>query len=135
MFSKHSDIKFGVDNELKLFKLLKDKFDSNLTRSISKYSIFDYSSELCDVELKTRKNNYDTYPDTMIGANKFEYANKTDKGVYFVFSFFDGNYYYKYDKKDVDNGLVQFRQGGRKDRGFNEINQYAFIPISSLIKI
>lgn len=135
MFSKNSDIKFGLDNELKLFKLLKETFDKDLVRTTGKYAIFDYRSELCDVELKTRKNNYDTYPDTMIGANKLEYAEKTDKNVYFVFSFFDGNYYYKYDKKDVDNGLIQFRAGGRKDRGFNEINQYAFIPISSLIKI
>jgi len=135
MFRKHSDVKFGLDNESKLFQLLRDKFDKDLVRTTGKYAIFDYRSELIDVELKTRKNNYATYPDTMIGVNKLEYAEKTDKDVYFVFSFFDGNYYWKYDKKDVDAGIVQFRQGGRKDRGFNEINQYAFIPINALIKI
>lgn len=123
---------FGVKSELDCFDAIKNFIDCDLKRSEKRGATFDFYSDNSLVELKTRKNNYRTYPTTMVGYNKIEYANKfPEKNIYFVFKFLDGLYYYKYNKDDkLDFGL-----GGRRDRGRDEIKDYCYIPIELLKKI
>jgi hypothetical protein len=64
--------------------------------------------------------------------NKKKYAQgNPDKEFYFVFAFTDGLYYYKYNPDDILN----YRKGGRVDRGYKEIKEYAYIPIYLLTYI
>ena len=79
------------------------------------------------------KNKYikhNKYKTTMIGYNKYLEAQK-HKTVYFIFSFEDGDYYYKYNKDDK----FEIAIGGRCDRNKAEYKDYVYIPITKLIKI
>ena len=67
----------------------------------------------------------------MIGLNKIMKASTLKEDVYFFFSFDDYLCYWKYDR-NID---LEIKQSGRYDRGFSEINDYAYIPINLLQKI
>jgi hypothetical protein len=71
----------------------------------------------------------------MVGENKLAFAKTSTKDIYFVFSFTDGLYYWKYNEEDIINDLVKIREGGRGDRGSNEYKSYAFIQNKLLEKV
>jgi hypothetical protein len=121
------DFIFGLAQEDVLLEVIKKKFGNDIIKTKER-SIFDYESDNILVELKSRRVKKDTYPDTMIGINKINFASKSDKEVYFAFQFTDNLYYWKYDKDE----LLNFRGGGRSDRGKNEYKQYCYIPIKLL---
>tara|TARA_B110000285_G_C15061786_1_gene582803 strand:+ start:706 stop:1134 length:429 start_codon:yes stop_codon:yes gene_type:complete len=123
--------KIGAENENFLLNTIKTYIDINLTLCKNKYSIVDYISANSLVELKSRRNAYKTYPDTMIGANKIKYMlDDATRKSYCVFSFTDGLYYIEITQDIVKN----FRKalGGRRDRGKDETNIYYYIPIQLL---
>ena len=126
------DLDFGISNEGKIINILKEKFDKDLEKIKNNIFVFDFSSDKCYVELKTRRNSKDKYPDTMIGYNKIAYAINTDKPVYFCFHFTDGLYYYEFDKEDLNNGNIKVKRGGRKDRGRYDYKDYGFIKTEIL---
>jgi len=130
----NTDIDYGLQKEKEIFEILKNKFDIELKKSDDKFSLFDYYSDNLFIELKSRRCYLSTYPDTMIGKNKIDFAEKANKPVIFVFSYFNGIYWYKYDKNDLIRS-IEIRRGGRKDRGFNEIKDYCFIRTELLQKI
>jgi hypothetical protein len=126
----NTDYLVGRANEEKYLPSLQKAFkDLSLTHTKNKCDIFDYVGENKYIELKTRSFENTKYPDTMIGLNKIQYAKENpDKDYYFVFAFTNGLYYWKYNTEDQLN----YRKGGRYDRGYNEIKQYAYIPIHLL---
>jgi len=132
---KQNDLKFGDIKELELLETIQDKFNTSLKKVSNNNFVFDFSCDNCYVELKSRRNTHDKYPDTMVGKNKLDFAEKSDRTVIFCFSFTDGIYYWKYNKEDIENGNVEFRVGGRNDRGRREYKDYAFIKTSILEKI
>jgi hypothetical protein len=132
---KKSDLKFGNYKEVEALKTIQNKFSNCLKKVRDNYFVFDYSCDNCYVELKSRRNSHDKYPDTMIGKNKIDFAEKSDRPCYFCFSFTDGLYFWKYNKEDIENGNVEFRIGGRNDRGKEEYKDYAFIKTNILEKI
>ena len=89
------------------------------------------------IELKSRRNEKNKYPDTMIGLNKITCAiNEYDtKKFIFAFNFIDGLYYYEFNKDDMANGNIRKGTGGRCDRGKAEYSQYCYIKNDILIKI
>ena len=129
----NSDYIVGRASEEKYLPCLQNAFnDETLSHTKCKSDIFDYIGNNKYIELKTRSFEHTKYPDTMIGLNKIKYAQANpDKEFYFVFAFTDGLYYYKYNPDDILN----YRKGGRVDRGYNEIKEYAYIPIFLLTYI
>jgi hypothetical protein len=123
----NSDYIVGRASEEKYLPCLQNAFnDETLSHTKCKSHIFDYVGNNKYIELKTRSFEHTKYPDTMIGLNKIKYAQANpDKEFYFVFAFTDGLYYYKYNPDDILN----YRKGGRVDRGYKEIKEYAYIPI------
>jgi len=123
----NSDYIVGRASEEKYLPCLQNAFnDETLSHTKCKSHIFDYIGNNKYIELKTRSFEHTKYPDTMIGLNKIKYAQANpDKEFYFVFAFTDGLYYYKYNPDDILN----YRKGGRVDRGYKEIKEYAYIPI------
>ena len=119
--------------EVKYLPCLQKAFnDETLTHTKKKCDIFDFVSVNKFIEIKKRNFDYSKYPDTMIGLNKINYAKENpDKEFYFVFVFNDGLYYWKYNNEDKLN----YRKGGRFDRGYNEIKDYCYIPINLLKNI
>ena len=89
-----------------------------------RYDRFDFynTDEKILVELKSRTNNFDTYPTTLINNSKLRYANKKIDRGYRAFLFFnfkdDSTYYIEY----------------KKNWGFRCDRTYTYIPIKSLIK-
>ena len=129
----NSDYIVGRASEEKYLPCLQNAFnDETLSHTKCKSDIFDYIGNNKYIELKTRSFEHTKYPDTMIGLNKIKYAEANpDKEFYFVFAFTDGLYYYKYNPDDK----LSYRKGGRVDRGYNEIKEYAYIPIYLLTYI
>jgi hypothetical protein len=129
----NSDYIVGRANEEKYLPCLQNAFnDATLSHTKCKSHIFDYIGDNKYIELKTRSFEHSKYPDTMIGLNKIKYAQSNpDKDFYFVFAFTNGLYYWKYNADDKLN----YRKGGRVDRGYKEIKEYAYIPISLLTYI
>ena len=128
---KLNDLDFGMKKEISEIEKIRSKFSKTL-KPTNNFFVFDYVSSECYVELKSRRNKLNTYPDTMVGVNKLDYAKIADRPVYFVFSFIDGLYYWKYNQDDIQNGNVRFSVGGRCDRGKNEYKDYAYINTSIL---
>ena len=126
------DYNFGIENEFKILPIIKNYFKDDSIIKLDKYNKFDYKG-LAFYELKSRNNEYNKYNTTMIGYNKIELSNQLKDDVYFLFSFTDGLYYWKYDK--TYKLEIKKNHCSRIDRGRPEINNYAFIPIDILIKI
>ena len=67
-------------------------------RRLGKYARFDYESDDCLIELKTRFDiTSKTYDTTMINKHKVDAAKGQTKKVYYAFRFTDGIYYIQYD--------------------------------------
>ena len=123
----NQDYSNGMKSEISVLKILNEfGFDVKKT---AKSHPFDFYNDENYFELKSRNVYKNTYPTTIIGLNKIEFAKKTDKVCIFLFKFIDGLYFYIYDKDDINNKI---NIGGRSDRGIDEYKPYFHIPISSL---
>ena len=126
----YEDKKYGDNSENYIIDCIEKHFDTKRTKTYGYYDLMDFYDDDNYYEIKSRRNKYNQYPTTMIGYNEILYAQKSIKDVYFIFSFTDGNYYYKYDKNDNFN----INLGGRDDRGKEEFKKYFYIPIENLTK-
>ena len=129
------DYDFGMKGEVDTITALRT-LNPTLMKTKDKYDPFDFVNDNYDVfvELKTRNNTKDKYPTTMISYSKILHAKKNpDRDYYFAFKFFDGIYYIKYNAELFATFTVG--EGGRFDRGFDEINQYIYIPVENLTMI
>ena len=127
------DLSFGKVSEIDHLNTLQSFFKDTTLKRTKEYFEFDYEGINILIELKTRSNNKDKYEDTMIGANKIKKAKQLIKenkelGVYFLFAFTDGLFYWKYDPLFT----LKTQLGGRSDRGKPEIKSYAYIPVAEL---
>lgn len=126
------DIKYGLLKEEEIKIILQKHFDIKKLKKISIFHPFDFINDNTYFEIKSRRFNHNRYKTTMVGYNKIDFANKNkDYDFYFVFVFEDGIYYYKYNPNDKFDTAI----GGRRDRGYNEIKFYCYIPIKNLTKI
>jgi hypothetical protein len=128
-----ADIKFGSSQEKSLLPVINSYFGLNL-KSLKRYDVFDFADENTLVELKSRRTPKAQFPTTIVGKNKLDYAEQSGKVVYFIFSFSDGLFYWKYDSTLIGD-KVKFAKGGRFDRGRPEVKDYAYIPVDLLIEI
>jgi len=129
----NKDIYFGLRNESLVLELLKKDYpDIAKTPTTSHPYDFittDVNGIITYFELKSRRCSSTQYPDTMIGANKLQFAKlNPDKQFVFLFKFTDGIFRHKYliDKE------YTIRKGGRFDRNRPEVSNYAYIPIGEL---
>jgi hypothetical protein len=121
------DLEFGNKSECEILKILQGKH--TIVEQTEPNHPFDFLAGNTYYELKSRRCNHNTYPDTMIGYNKLQYARQyPDKDYVFLFKFNDGLYKHIF----VPEKKYTLRQGGRHDRGKAEIKQYAYIPINDL---
>lgn len=125
--AKETDLTFGRRCECEIMKILQEQHETVL--QTEENHPFDFIAGDTYYELKSRRCNHNTYPDTMIGYNKIQYARQyPDKNYVFLFKFNDGLYKHHFAQEKN----YTLRQGGRYDRGRAEIKQYAYIPVSEL---
>ena len=125
------DYKKGIKNEFNLLNKLI-KIDNSIKKTNNPMCAIDFYSKSFLYELKTRNNQLNTYPTTMIGLNKLLFADKLNKPLIMIFSFTDGDYYCKYSKNHklnfTVNKFVRNYRGDFKDK----LADYVYIPISEL---
>ncbi len=80
MSKKTLDLSLGLMNEDNLLDTFRLYFNEPLLKKTNQYSMSDYCSFKTHIELKTRRCQYNTYPTTIIGYNKFKYYSKLNKG-------------------------------------------------------
>lgn len=133
-----NDKKLGNSGEQKVLNYLNNlKENENNQYKLFKYqyNTFDLRNKDIIAEVKTRRCKHDTYPTTMIGHNKIKEAiNNHDNFTYdFFFVFSDGLYKWRFwDKDDEESASYSIGNGGRTDRGYNEIKKYCYIDINHL---
>ena len=67
MFKKfNNDLNFGLQKEIELLPTLKNYFKDESLLQTPKNNVFDYVGNNKFIELKSRNNNYNKYPTTMI---------------------------------------------------------------------
>ena len=121
-----TDIAFGTHNENVLFPTICREFGEDLKKTTG-YATFDYEDGRTQVELKSRRCSMNRYPTTMVGMNKIRSAAKSSRRTVFCFKFTDGLYYWDYHPDQYTQA-----KGGRCDRGYAEIKDYAYIKVSHL---
>lgn len=113
----------------------------SLTRTQERYNEFDAKDVKAKVllECKHRTNNHNTYPDTIIGINKYLASKKKypDWDFYVSFLFNDGLYYYKFD----NNKTLEEQDITQTDKQYNKyitagyVKKHINIPINKLTKV
>jgi hypothetical protein len=127
-----TDLTYGLTKEVEVLNILQNFFELPLKKTSGRFDIFDFEADNTLVELKSRRCNSWTYPDTMIGYNKIQYAyDNPDKNIIYCFNFQDGLYYHRF------NPEINYKPkiAGRCDRGRPEFKRHAFINRSFLYKM
>ena len=129
-----ADIKYGKLSETKTLQRIKDYFnDDDITLINYTFNQYDFKSVKTNTiyELKSRRNDYNTYPTTIIGQDKINDAYNN----IFLFNFNnDELYYIKYDKELFKQFEVNLFR--RYDRGkIDKEKEYIYIPIEFLTRI
>lgn len=132
--SLKQDKKFGEDSELNN-KSFFDFFFNQDFKKLSPFDVMDFEGSKCYLEVKTRNNEFNKYPTTMIPMNKIEFAKTSLKTIYFVFVFTDNTYYIKYEEDKFKNYFIKkFKRDDRIDHKDIE-KDYLYIPITDLLKM
>ena len=130
------ELQFGLMGEISLKEKIQEYFNTNKLIKLDTYHPFDFKSSTTYFEIKTRRTLKDSYKSTIIGKNKFEFAENNSTNFmkfYFIFQFTDGLYYYKYEKNDVniyDTTIIK-----RYDRNSQYLKMHILLPNEKLIKI
>jgi hypothetical protein len=124
------DYSFGIEQEDTILPIVSKYFNDDIVKSSCKNSKYDYIGTKNYYEVKSRKNKYDAFPTTLIGANKVFSDNQI-----FIFNFLDGIYYIQYDEKSFE--VFEKKPFTRNFRSgvVDKEQLYYFIPIDRLIKL
>jgi hypothetical protein len=126
---------FGLKKETELKDIIQIYFNTTELRKLSKFHPFDYKTSNCFFEIKTRRTRLNDFPTTLIGYNKFVFAEALQnfENCYFIFQFIDGLYYYKYEKNDIN--IYEQKHIYRRDRNETTSKYHMLIPNEKLTKI
>lgn len=120
---------YGLKSEIRVKPILEKYFGKAL-HATDKWDPFDFVGENIKVELKSRRNNRGKYPTTIVGQNKVDKIIDGDE-IYFVFKFWDGLFYWKYEEdNNFEVSMIQ-----RRDRPHVKPKPYLNIPVGVLKKI
>ena len=125
----NQDYEFGKKNEKEILPIIREFFDDDIKLIKYTYSTYDYLGKKAKYELKSRTNEINDYPTTLIPYLK----TKCIFGkLIFLFKFTDGLYYIEYDKEEFNKFECKlFVRNKRND--YNDYPQfYYFIPNDKL---
>lgn len=136
---KTSDLKFGFDKEKEVLQYFNDFFNCNAILQ-GKWDTFDFYDENNKIygELKSRRVKKHQYDTIMIGYNKIKKGLELVKNGYRVilmWCFTNKLCYFELTENNFDENWVSYNHLGRYDRGENEFQDLAFIPVKNLKNI
>lgn len=124
------DYRFGKSQEDLILPRVKNFFKEAELKSTDKFSKWDFEGEHTVYELKSRNVTKNTYPTTILPADKVG----CDKEQVFLFNFTDGLYYIKYNAEQfatfAKNPFRRWRAGVN-----DKEKPYFHIPIETLLAI
>lgn len=124
-FDYDYDYKFGKENELNVLPLITDFFNRDIKQTTDKYCKYDFYDEKYKYEVKSRRNEHNTFETTLISFDKM------DKNTILLFNFTDGLYYIEYNKKQFEKYEKKYFQRVRP--GHTDINKLCiYIPNNEL---
>ena len=122
---------FGKKQEVIVLPIIREFFDDPTIRPTEgRYCKYDFESENVNFELKSRTNEFNKYPTTMITCNKLSVVDS--KRLILLFSFTDCISYIEYNE-----GLFksfETRKFSRAGLDWDE-KEHIYIPIESLTPI
>jgi hypothetical protein len=126
------DIVLGDIGEKESKKPIEKHLNTELTKT-TKHHNFDLKNEekKIYVEIKTRRCKSTRYDTLFISYAKYKFIKKFPEYTYYiVYNLYDGLFIYQFNEDDI-----HFTQGGRTDRGYNEVKKVVNIPTKLLKKI
>jgi hypothetical protein len=124
------DFSFGTKQEDVILPKLKQFFESDIVKSETHNSIYDYKGTNYYYEVKSRTFERWKYSTTLLGANKVFTTNQI-----FLFNFTDGLYYIEYEKVLFDSFMKkEFKRWNRTDIN-DKPKLYYYIPIEELLPV
>ena len=129
------EVAFGLASQKKVINDLKEYFKCDILETDNEFHPYDF----CEIngesyyELKTRRCNWTTYPDTMVSLAKKEYADShPESDFYLCFKFNDGLYAHKYSPRKNNYQVKTFM---RQDRNGESPKPHLFIKNNTMFKI
>lgn len=115
----------GLSNEEKVFEYLKQTRFPQIQKAVNYWSVFDFYSKKRRIEVKSRNNNHDKYPTTMVGLNKINHLKSYKYKGRFYFLFQDGLYYWDYKNHTKSRGdyIVQNYRTTNKEYAYISTNK------------
>ena len=101
------DYQFGKQQEVVLLPRLNEFFKDEIKPTTDKFHKYDFEGKEYVYEMKSRTCCFETYPTTLLPADKVI----TDKKQIFLFNFTNGLYYIEYNEeawKDIE--IASFRR-------------------------
>ena len=128
MVNWENSYKYGQRQEKAVLPLLHEYFGEDVTRNENRYAKYDFTSENCDYELKSRTNKMKQYPTTMLTQNKVE-ERDVSKDLILLFNFTDCLAYIQYEAEKFDAYTAQ--NFSRLGASWDE-KKHLYIPIEHL---
>jgi hypothetical protein len=126
----YTDLSYGLEREKLVLEKIKKYFnDDTITKTTDRFSKYDFISDNCKYELKSRKNKKTTYKTTILPTHKI-----IDGKQIFLFNFTDGLYYIEYDK-EVFSNFNTFEMTDCRAGRQNQVALHYSIPIELLREI
>jgi hypothetical protein len=120
-----NSFKYGIQQQKIVLPIIQNYFNRNIIEHLEQYSKYDYSDGIYNYELKSRTNNLNKYPTTMITLNKID---KT-KPLILLFKFTDKLTYIEYDETLFNT--FEVKQFSRAKITHDE-KDHIYIPIKYL---
>jgi len=109
-----TDYNFGKNNESNILPIITNFFKRDIKTSTNQFSIYDFYDNKYKYELKTRRNNKNTYPTILISFDKIQ------PNTILLFNFIDGLYYIECNN-DFEKYEKKYFQRARP--GHNDVNK------------
>ena len=124
MVNYESDYLWGEKQQKRIFPILEKKWEGIVPQK--RYAKYDAVSESVNIEIKSRKNRWNSYPTTMLTMNKISDLTKTN---IFVFNFVDSIYYIEYDPDRFSKYTKTMFSRAEIE---SDEKEYVFIPVEDL---
>jgi hypothetical protein len=133
MLDVKSDLKFGLEREEGILKIIKKHFNDETIKNTKdlydEFCIYDYENkDGITWEVKSRRNRKQQYPTTILPVHK---VRDVETKQYFIFNFTDKPCYIEYDK-EVFNTFTKSYINANRSSGSNNNGRHYEIPISYL---
>jgi hypothetical protein len=120
-----NSFKYGIEQQKIVLPIIQNYFNRDIIEHTEQYSKYDFSDEQYNYELKSRTNNLNKYPTTMITLNKIDKS----KPLILLFKFTDKLTYIEYDETLFNS--FEVKKFSRAQKEWDKKN-HIYIPIEYL---